>query len=59
MQADLRTLAFLGPELLSAPPDIAGDNRVGGAENRVGRTVVLLQLDHFYFREVFLHVEQV
>ena len=48
-----------GPELLRPPFAIALDHRVGGGEDRLGRAVVLLELDHLGLGEVTLEVEDV
>src|SRR6187551_3841662 len=47
----------LGPELLRAPLAVALDHRVGGGEDRLRRTVVLLQLDQLGLGEIALEVE--
>ena len=49
----------VGPELLRPPFAVVGDDRVGGREDRLGRAIVLLELDHLRFREVGLEVEDV
>ena len=59
LQQDFFARAFLRPELLAAAADVVFDDRVGRVEDGVGRTIILLELDHFHFRKMFLHVEQV
>ena len=59
--AQLQRLAAgeLGPEPLRPPFAVALDDRVGGGEDRLGRAVVLLELDHVGLGEVALEVEDV
>ena len=53
------TAGDLGPEPLRPPLAVALDHRVGGREDRLGRAVVLLELDHLRLGEVALEVEDV
>ncbi len=59
LKNDSRAIAFLRPELFAAALNVVANEAVCGAENRVGRTIVLLELDDLYFGIMLLHVEQV
>ena len=51
--------AFLRPEFFSAAADIMLDEGIGRLKNRIGRAVVLLELDDLHFWKMLFHVEQV
>ena len=56
---DRVALAEVGPQRLPHPPAVVRDDRVGGAEDRLRRAVVLLELDDLGVRVVVLEVEDV
>ena len=58
-QLDLVALAELAPQALGDAAAVVRDHRVGGREDRLGRAVVLLELDHARVGEVVLEVEDV
>ena len=51
-----RALACGGPQLLGFAPLIVGDDRVGRVENRLRRTIVLLEHDGLRIREILLEI---
>ncbi len=57
--ADRLAVAVIGPQALLEHVGVVGDHRVGGLQNATGGAVVLLQLDHFQVRPVFLQLGQV
>ena len=58
-QVDLLALAELAPQALGDAAAVVGDHRVGRAQDRLRRAVVLLELDHARVGEVVLEVEDV
>ena len=52
-------MPFRRPELFAAATRVVSDDRVGGGQNDVRGTIVLLQLDDLHFRVMLFHVEQV
>ena len=58
-QLDRLALPELAPQPLGDPAAVVGDHRVGGRQDRLGRAVVLLELDHARVGEVLLEVEDV
>ena len=58
-QQDLRALALLRPQLLGPAARVVFDQRVGGRQDRVGRAVVLLELDDLHLGIMFFQIEQV
>jgi len=58
-QHDSLALARLGEQALGAALGVARDDRVGGAQDVAGRSVVLLELDHARAGVVALEVEDV
>src|SRR5215213_6702632 len=57
--ADQRARWVSCPESLILALRVVSDDRVGSVQNGLGRTIVLLKLDYFGFREVFLEVQDV
>ena len=58
-QLDRLALPELAPQALGDPAAVVRDHRVGRREDRLGRAVVLLELDHARVGEVVLEVEDV
>ena len=58
-QGDLRAGAAIGPELLVLAALVAADDGMGRVEDRLGRSVVLLELDDLGIGIVGLEVEDV
>ena len=56
---DLLAVALRGPQPLLRPVGVAGDDRVGGAEDGLGGAVVLLELDGAGVRVVLLELHDV
>ena len=56
---DRRTLAGVGPQVLGLAAGVAGDDRVGGRQDRLRRAVVLLEQDRLRVGIVLLEVEDV
>src|SRR5208337_919689 len=59
VQKDADARPVLGPELFAPAPRVILNDSVGGREDGVGGTVILLQLDHFDGREMLLQFQQV
>ena len=56
---DPGAVAGVGPQVLLAAALVAGDDRVGGAQDRLGRAVVLLEQDRAGVRVVLLELQDV
>ena len=52
-------VALVGPQLLGLAAQVVGDHRVGGVEDGLGGSVVLLEHDHGGVRERLLELEDV
>ena len=49
-EGNLFAVTFIRPQCFHAPTSVVLDEGVGGVEDRVSRTIVLLKLDDLYFR---------
>ena len=56
---DLVARPLVGPQLLGLTSNIAGNDGVGGIEDRLGRAIVLLEHHHGGVRERLLELEDV
>src|SRR5690606_26990828 len=56
---DLLAIADGGEQLLVLAVEVVGDDRIGGAEDVLGRAIVLLEQDHLRVGEVAFELDDV
>ena len=59
IQCNRYTLFIIRPKCLILTPLIVMDHTVGSIQNRLGRTIILLQLDHLCIRKCFFKIKNV